>query len=109
MRSLLASLFLLILTLAVCIWCAVFTENATSALANAAKLTPRDLERMWQERKFLLSMAVNRALIAECESALARMQACKEGDALFAQAQRDFLTTLSVIRESYGLHLGAMV
>ncbi len=109
MRSLLGSVFLLILIAVICLWCAAFTEHTLDVLANTARNTPSDLTQLWKETKFALSVVVNRALLAECECALARMQTSKKEEALFLQAQSDFLTTLSVIRESYGLHFGAVV
>lgn len=109
MRSLCGAMILLIFIICLTLWCALSTEHAAKSLTAAAEGDVSVLTEMWEKQRFCLSLTVNRALIAECERALAEMQACGADDPLFETARRNFLTALSVMRDSYGLHFRAVL
>ena len=109
MRALMGAVFLLILTAAVCLWCALYTENAVKNLTAASEGEASRLARVWKEKRFYLSLTVNRSLIAECERLIAEMGTLSVDDPFFEKAHSDLLSILSVIREGYGVHFGAVL
>ncbi len=109
MRSLLGSVFLLILIAVICLWCALSTERAVGALTDAAEGDVSELEGVWKDKRFCLSLAVHRTLLDKCERCLMQMQSYKENDPHWVQARCEFLSTLSAIQKSYGVHFGAVL
>ena len=109
MKALCGSLFLLIVTTTLCLWCAAYTENAVAHLTAAAEGEASLLNEAWDGAKFCLCLTTNRSLIAACERSLAQMQAFPASDPLYRSAKSEFLANLALIRDSYGLHLGSIL
>jgi hypothetical protein len=114
MRSLCAALLFFTLMLSFSVWCSYAVEQAIDRLSSTAKnVTSQSklsqLLALWDKESLLLSLASNRRLLADAEHSLKQMQSCQSNDPLFQVAKSNFLTSLSIIRESCGVQFEAVI
>ncbi|MBE6638676.1 MAG: hypothetical protein E7616_04375 [Ruminococcaceae bacterium] len=116
MRPLCAGIFLLILILCFCLWYGYEIASATDRLSDAARSTVTKestsaLISLWENKKGIIFLSVNRRLVADAEKALALMQAhISDSDpALFHSARTTFLQAMETIRSSYSISFGSII
>ena len=114
MKTLWAAVLLLTFILCFCVWNAKNTECACDRLINAVQITDsaesvKQLRNRWNTEKGMISLTVNRSLLAQAENSLAKLQESLADPVLLKNAKAELICVLKTVKNSYGISFSSIL